>query len=728
MWSTCANAISSHPSCSRWSSRCARCFRAEARPLRARDPARACRPGCRLRDQGLALEGLAQTEAMLDFCREQGPRTADARPGLRPGDVLGARAGDCRARGRSRSISRQAVSSQATRDGEADARFRGPRRGSPAALPSPTCSRPRHVRLRARRARAGVVAVEAARDAHLACRAGAARARGSGRGGFTATCSATCSSPTSSPASTLWCSTRREPARASRSSSLPRARCRGSRTSAATRRAGRATGACSPTPATASPSCARSGSSAGRPTSSWRACSCARGRAKDRPRGRSAREASTCSNSHSCVLGLDECMACPGAPGDAGIACRPTSREMLARSDRARRAGSPRGHRTAPSPARISAASELGGGAGRSARPIPPASLRSETLPVARRASSRGVAQLVGVARTDCRGRRSAVVVLDGPRIGEHQRVAVEARAEHAGALAASQLPKPTIRAMPRPRGAERRERRGDVGLARAEAAVDPAAVADAAAIEAEDRTARGGDPRREPRLSGERARTDLVAAADEQQSGGAFGIVERADQGLAFTDEAQVAPAHGVVTAAATIRASASACAGSWSGSARSHRPAPPRSACATLASAAQPLGSAVLELAHHCRAEPVSGKLEPFAVPPARAAPRAPPRLRSSLLARHPRSQQAAQQCRAGGRAHSAASAALGLAQRRQRAAHSNVRRVEMGRRGLTPPCAPSRERLALERSRGFRSQTGQVGQESIDSAGVDPPEHLD
>src|SRR5690606_34577055 len=142
--------------------------------------------------------------------------------------------------------------------------------------------------------------------------------------------------------------------------------------------------------------------------------------------------------------------------------------------------------------------------------------------------------------------------------------------------------------------GPERGERGGEIGAAAEEAGVLAGAVADAATVEAEHRMAGGGETGREPRLPGERARANLVAAADEQEAAGAGGFVERADERFALAGEGDVAAAH-VRSSAAISAARASACAGSWSGSARSHRPAPPRSDWAILASAAPPAGSAL-------------------------------------------------------------------------------------------------------------------------------------
>src|SRR5690606_24248795 len=133
---------------------------------------------------------------------------------------------------------------------------------------------------------------------------------------------------------------------------------------------------------------------------------------------------------------------------------------------------------------------------------------------------------------------------------------------------------------------------------AAAEAAVLAGAVADAAAVEAPHRVAGGGEAGGEPGLPREGAGAGLVAAGDEEQAGGGSGTlgrpVERADEGIAFAGEADVAADHAAI-AWATRAARASACAGSWSGSARSDRPAPPRSVWARLASAGPPEGSAL-------------------------------------------------------------------------------------------------------------------------------------
>src|SRR5690606_12736962 len=134
-----------------------------------------------------------------------------------------------------------------------------------------------------------------------------------------------------------------------------------------------------------------------------------------------------------------------------------------------------------------------------------------------------------------------AVVALDGPRIGKHERVAPVAAVQHecARRVAVAECDDPR---KPWTRRAERSERRCEVGTAVAEAAVISGAVAHAASVEAENRKACLGDPASELRLARKGAGADLVAAGDDQQSGVVRSVVERADERLALARECQPA------------------------------------------------------------------------------------------------------------------------------------------------------------------------------------------
>ena len=159
--------------------------------------------------------GSKQTEALLDFCREQGLARLMLDQGFGAGGILGARAGHRYAVGRHRAVIRPAPSSRPPRDGEAGARRRRRANGWRRAGAWPTCS-PASARSPLPWRRRPVLAAEAARDAHLACKAAAAPRRACRSRPSTATCSAIRCGPRSCAASTAWCSIRREPARASK--------------------------------------------------------------------------------------------------------------------------------------------------------------------------------------------------------------------------------------------------------------------------------------------------------------------------------------------------------------------------------------------------------------------------------------------------------------------------------------------------------------------------------
>src|SRR3546814_20956614 len=82
-----------------------------------------------------------------------------------------------------------------------------------------------------------------------------------------------------------------------------------------------------------------------------------------------------------------------------------------------------------------------------------------------------------------------------------------------------------------------------DVGAARLEAAVFAFAVADGAAVEAEDRMARRGDPLRQHRHAAVRAAADLVSARHDQQPGRPRRLVERRVECRPLAGEGQIMP-----------------------------------------------------------------------------------------------------------------------------------------------------------------------------------------
>ena len=86
--STCANATSCGPNCSRWSRRSAGCSRGRAGVVMT-----LADQGVDLLLEGVAVEGLEASEAMTAFAREHGLARLAARRRLRRADPLGARAG-----------------------------------------------------------------------------------------------------------------------------------------------------------------------------------------------------------------------------------------------------------------------------------------------------------------------------------------------------------------------------------------------------------------------------------------------------------------------------------------------------------------------------------------------------------------------------------------------------------------------------------------------------------
>src|SRR5690606_18881862 len=125
--------------------------------------------------------------------------------------------------------------------------------------------------------------------------------------------------------------------------------------------------------------------------------------------------------------------------------------------------------------------------------------------------------------------------------------------------------------------GAESIERGDDVLAALAKAEVLALAVTDAAAVEAEHGETGLLDAPGKVRLAGERARTDLVAAADDQQAVRRRCGVERAGERGILACERERQALHAGASPVAIAAASASACSGDSSGSARSQRAPPP-------------------------------------------------------------------------------------------------------------------------------------------------------
>ena len=229
----------------------ARAVRAASSPLRALLAPRARRYALEieltLTDQGvdcgikgLTIDGLEATEALLDFAATSGLARLTLDQGYGPETLWEPEPVTV-------TLSGVPVGYPAGRVPPGDRRRRGGA-GRGRARVAGGCGaggrpvrRPRHLRLRAGRPGARSLAAEAARDAHLACRSAAGRAR----------------LPVEAVHRDLFrnplqpdelarlrrgaCSIRRAPARASRWRSSPQAQCRGSPTSAATRRAGRAT-------------------------------------------------------------------------------------------------------------------------------------------------------------------------------------------------------------------------------------------------------------------------------------------------------------------------------------------------------------------------------------------------------------------------------------------------------------------------------------------------------
>ncbi len=340
--------------------------------------------------------------------------------------------------------------------------------------------------------------------------------------------------------------------------------------SAATRRAGRATGGYWPTPGTAA-----GGAAAGRAVPLVDACRAGelvrevtlpapfgQARARDirgvarmvavpspsplpRPPPKGARGFSAsriCSSNQSRAAGSTKAWLAPDTPRSAGPP-DPRRRRTPARCGRGRRAGSARGPRRLRGSVRIAWASGVGAGAERSARDRPSARPRSETLPVASRMQLARVAQLGGVAGADRGRRRRAVVVLDRPRVGEHQRIAAGARGEHQRARrrrSCRSRPRGRDRAWRRrTRAARRRCRarwRGSRSWCRSLSPTPRRSKRNTGWPAAATSAASRAWPANAPGA-------DLVAAGDEQQAGGAGRVVEGARQRFAVAGEGDKMP-----------------------------------------------------------------------------------------------------------------------------------------------------------------------------------------
>ena len=168
--STLPNAMCSRPSCSHWSAGCGSCSRQRRGKYALSIELALTDQGVDCAIKGLEVEGLEETEALLDFCRDNGLARLTLDQGYGAGDAAGSPSrSTVTLVGRAGRITRRRFPA-GDRDGEAALVGGGARMARRQQARWPTCSPGSALSPSRWRVRPASLAAEAARDAHLACR------------------------------------------------------------------------------------------------------------------------------------------------------------------------------------------------------------------------------------------------------------------------------------------------------------------------------------------------------------------------------------------------------------------------------------------------------------------------------------------------------------------------------------------------------------------------------